>query len=362
MVLFLVSFCICVINPGTFFVGPTLHFWYKFLATRFPGKSMANTIQRLAMDQLIFAPVFLPAFFFAILLLDGKPQNIWEKLSNEWISTMLTNWSVWVPAMFINFRFVPPAYYVLYSNCVGVFWNIYLSYVGYKVEDASEVIVPSSYIKINPENKVLVKSNLVVDRSSEALILPKLSTHSTEEKLATISITEKSNYIKDKEVIFEEATNKDMITLVGQEQHVADKQMIDQEITSFIINELDSHITNNTIDSSKSDTNDLDIHVVGNEVQVEANNTVLNSITTDLSDGVEKLTNQFVITDSIVDEDTKMKKVSHAIKEIMLNDEVVVTNSNSNKSTIDNSTDNSDSEPEHPPEHSPLVDDESTKK
>ena len=32
----------------------------------------------------------------------------------------------------INFRFVPTKYQVLYSNCVGFLWNIYLSYQSFR--------------------------------------------------------------------------------------------------------------------------------------------------------------------------------------------------------------------------------------
>lgn len=34
--------------------------------------------------------------------------------------------------MAVNFRFVPTKYQVLYSNGVGFFWNIYLSFQSFK--------------------------------------------------------------------------------------------------------------------------------------------------------------------------------------------------------------------------------------
>ena len=117
---------------GACFTGPILHFWYGFLARRLPGASLGNAIQRLALDQLVFAPCFVPSFFAAIMLLDGKPHLIKQKLAAEWFPTMLTNYTVWVPAMFVNFLFVPPLYQVLFSNGVGFGWNIYISYVSYK--------------------------------------------------------------------------------------------------------------------------------------------------------------------------------------------------------------------------------------
>jgi hypothetical protein len=124
---------------GAFFVGPVLHYWYGFLASRFIGASLFTTVQRVALDQLFFAPLFIPAFFSIILILDGKPELIVDKLQSDWASTMITNYSVWIPAMFLNFKFVPPTLQVLFSNGVGFGWNIYLSYMSYKVDETAEV-------------------------------------------------------------------------------------------------------------------------------------------------------------------------------------------------------------------------------
>lgn len=124
---------------GSFFVGPVLHFWYGFLARQFVGSSLLSTIQRVALDQLVFAPLFIPSFFSIILILDGKPEMIVNKIKSDWASTMITNYSVWVPAMFLNFKFVPPTLQVLFSNGVGFGWNIYLSYMSYKVDKVPEI-------------------------------------------------------------------------------------------------------------------------------------------------------------------------------------------------------------------------------
>jgi hypothetical protein len=89
-------------------------------------------MQRLACDQLGFAPCFIPAFFSVLLTLDGRFQEIPETLKKEWLPTVMTNYTVWVPAMLINFRFIPATHQVLFSNVVGFFWNIYLSFQSFK--------------------------------------------------------------------------------------------------------------------------------------------------------------------------------------------------------------------------------------
>lgn len=126
---------------GVVLVGPLLHYWYGFLGLKIPGTHLLPTVQRLACDQLLFAPfVILPAFFSANLLLEGRPENIVPKLQSDWMSTVFANWALWVPCQFINFKLVPPHLQVLFSNSVGFIWNIYLSSVTNKVAagDGSE--------------------------------------------------------------------------------------------------------------------------------------------------------------------------------------------------------------------------------
>lgn len=117
---------------GVALVGPILHFWYGGLARRIPGVDLLSTFKRLALDQLLFAPAFIAIFFTSALTLDGKNFNeIMTKLKEEWATTVQANWSIWTPAQFINFRFIVQKYQVLFSNCIGVVWNIYLSYATY---------------------------------------------------------------------------------------------------------------------------------------------------------------------------------------------------------------------------------------
>jgi len=118
---------------GCVLIGPVLHHWYGFLATRLPGKGMLVVTQRLAVDQLIFAPLFIPAIFSFALLLEGKANEIESKLKADWFSTVMANYMLWVPAQFVNFRFVPVLYQTLFSNSVGFFWNIYLSWKTYHI-------------------------------------------------------------------------------------------------------------------------------------------------------------------------------------------------------------------------------------
>ncbi|EEY61184.1 uncharacterized protein PITG_01436 [Phytophthora infestans T30-4] len=116
---------------GGLLISPVLHVWYGFLGSRLPGVSTSAVAKRLALDQLGFAPTFLPIILSSVLTLEGHAEDIPDKLRADWWPLMKANWVVWVPAQILNFRFVPGSMQVIFSNVVGLLWNSYLSYVSH---------------------------------------------------------------------------------------------------------------------------------------------------------------------------------------------------------------------------------------
>jgi protein Mpv17 len=114
---------------NTLFFPPIAHYWYGYLSVKIVGDTMLAAVKRVALDQILFAPVCLSGFFAGNLLLDGHPEKIGDKIKNDLQTTVLANYSVWVPAQLINFKFIPIPMRVLWANLVGFFWNIYLSKV-----------------------------------------------------------------------------------------------------------------------------------------------------------------------------------------------------------------------------------------
>lgn len=138
-------------------VGPTLHTWYSFLHRRIPGDSGFVLAKRLALDQLVFAPIFIPTFMLALLSAEGHAQPT-EHVQRAWWPAVMSNWKLWVPAQAINFTLVPPHFRklshrepepgtswqltshfrslvdpteVLFANGVAVGWNAYLSWASH---------------------------------------------------------------------------------------------------------------------------------------------------------------------------------------------------------------------------------------
>ena len=109
------------------------------------------TVKRVLVDQIAFAPPFIAAFFVAAATLEGRADDAPRRLREGWASAVLANYSLWPAAQMINFGLVPAAMRVVFSNCVGVVWNMYLSYATARVrgtegaaEGSVEVATPAS--------------------------------------------------------------------------------------------------------------------------------------------------------------------------------------------------------------------------
>ncbi|GAQ88733.1 protein Mpv17 [Klebsormidium nitens] len=117
---------------GLVLVGPTLHFWYGLLnrTVKIPGG--AGIVSRLVLDQFLFSPAFIAAFFSTLLTLEGRPSLIQATLQKEWVSTCIANWKIWIPFQFLNFWLVPPQLQVGAANVIALLWTVYLSFVTHK--------------------------------------------------------------------------------------------------------------------------------------------------------------------------------------------------------------------------------------
>lgn len=129
---------------GFSFLGPMLHFWYRFLVNLLGSARTTQTaIRMLVLDQLCAAPFFIYSFVFLSSFLKAVPtppssplpsvsdiphymQSSLRHTSKVFPTILMTNYMVWPFANFISFRFVPEQYRVLYNAVLGVFWNTFL--------------------------------------------------------------------------------------------------------------------------------------------------------------------------------------------------------------------------------------------
>lgn len=108
--------------------------WYKILNykvkfSNLPKTHWQNKVLRVAVDQLLFAPISLPFYFGCMTTMEGHPWWMAKvKIKEQWWDTLKTNWRVWPLFQAVNFSVVPLQHQLLAVNVVAIFWNTYLSY------------------------------------------------------------------------------------------------------------------------------------------------------------------------------------------------------------------------------------------
>ncbi|CAG9860757.1 unnamed protein product [Phyllotreta striolata] len=114
---------------GVGLVGPSVAMWYKFLSKMIRPDDKTAAFKKVALDQFMFAPCFLPVFLIALNTLKGNDwQTTKAEIKDKYFDIMITNYQVWPLVQFINFKFMPLQYQVLMNQSVGLFWNSYLSW------------------------------------------------------------------------------------------------------------------------------------------------------------------------------------------------------------------------------------------
>jgi len=110
-------------------VTPPLHYYFKYLDRFLPGNSLSTTIKKLAIDQLIAAPLNIGILMGATNFLQNQSiHSVKSKLDSDFLPTLKANYMIWPAVNFINFKVIPPPQRILYVSFIGFFWNIFLSF------------------------------------------------------------------------------------------------------------------------------------------------------------------------------------------------------------------------------------------
>lgn len=139
---------------GGIFAGPALSTWYRFIDRKVTTTNrVQGLVTKVVLDQFVFAPFFIAAFFTGQGLFEGKSINeIKEKLSSGYTTALIGNYKVriktrkkyscvfffnckklykkkkiWPAVQIANFYFTPLNYRLMVTNVVALGWNAYLS-------------------------------------------------------------------------------------------------------------------------------------------------------------------------------------------------------------------------------------------
>ncbi|KAK3912691.1 Mpv17-like protein 2 [Frankliniella fusca] len=120
-------------------VGVICHNWYKFLDSKFPGRTIKIVAQKVMIDQIICSPLCIATFFITLGILE---KATWAETKKEikdkaW-RLYAAEWVVWPPAQVLNFYILPLRYRVLYDNTISLGYDVYTSYVKHDNESESD--------------------------------------------------------------------------------------------------------------------------------------------------------------------------------------------------------------------------------
>ena len=109
---------------GGFTNGMCLTKWYRFIDVRFKGQ----IIPKILADQLIYSPLSI-SFFLITTNKDNCSLNGYRSRVNErFIDIWKSDCFVWPVFNLINFKYIPVSKQPIFTSCVDLGWNTYMSY------------------------------------------------------------------------------------------------------------------------------------------------------------------------------------------------------------------------------------------
>ncbi|MCJ1336064.1 hypothetical protein MMC09_001339 [Bachmanniomyces sp. S44760] len=114
-----------------FLLSPVQFHWFAFLSRAFPITKQSGTVpalQRVALDQLIFAPVGLACFFTFMTVAEGGGRRaVARKFQDVYLPALKANFILWPLVQILNFRVIPLQFQIPFVSTVGIAWTAYLS-------------------------------------------------------------------------------------------------------------------------------------------------------------------------------------------------------------------------------------------
>ena len=94
-----------------FIISPLQFQWFAFLGRTFPITKSHKTlpaVQRVAFDQLIFAPIGLALFFTFMTVTEGGGRRaVSRKFTEVYLPALKANFMLWPAVQMLNFRVIP---------------------------------------------------------------------------------------------------------------------------------------------------------------------------------------------------------------------------------------------------------------
>jgi len=119
-----VSFC---------YSAPIGHLWFGILLPAIVAplkKKPIRVLTSVVLDNTVYAGYSIVTGVFLLeLFKSGSVQTSKENVQKKFLPMFFNSAKFWTAVSFINHTFLPIHYRVVFGNCCGVIWQIYLSYM-----------------------------------------------------------------------------------------------------------------------------------------------------------------------------------------------------------------------------------------
>ncbi|KAJ9126984.1 hypothetical protein QFC24_001215 [Naganishia onofrii] len=157
---------------GTIIFAPLSHNWLRLLERVKLQSRMSTVLAKVALDVSVWGAFIVGVFWTSNGILEGKtPPEIHEKVSHAYLPSWCKSVLVFGPSQLFNFSFIPVPHRMLFSQCVGLGWNTFLSFANNRsnavlkraVEDVERVEEALEHAVERVEEKVLAVAHKAGD-------------------------------------------------------------------------------------------------------------------------------------------------------------------------------------------------------
>ena len=125
---------------GLIFFGPAANAWYAMIFRILPSNSLMSTLQKAALGQIIFGPMFTCVFFGAGMIQSGTFSfgNWLRKIQKDLPGVWASGLGFWPAVDFVSYKIIPVQWIPLFVNFCSFVWTIYLSLVANRAKSVNE--------------------------------------------------------------------------------------------------------------------------------------------------------------------------------------------------------------------------------
>ncbi|CAG7954389.1 unnamed protein product [Penicillium salamii] len=127
--------------------------WFAFLSNNFNYSSkILSILTKVVVQQTFFTPVFNTYFFSVHSLLAGATlDETWERLKKALPVSIQNSVKLWPAVTAFSFMYVPAQFRNVFSGCIAVGWQTYLSWLNQKA--AKEVLAAEQLAAAEERNQ-----------------------------------------------------------------------------------------------------------------------------------------------------------------------------------------------------------------